>query len=200
MAKVCDAVQHAHQQGVIHRDLKPENILVEDSAGETQPKILDFGVARALDPEGQSTTQHTSVGQIVGTVAYMSPEQAGGDPIAVDTRADVYALGVICFELLSGRLPYKINAASVAESVRAIVQDEPAPLSTVVGDRSVRGDVTTIVGKALEKEKSRRYQSAAEMGADIRRYLRDQRSPRIGPAPFINCENSRGAIRAWSRA
>ena len=173
IARICDAVRHAHQRGVIHRDLKPDNILVEDAgAGEPQPKILDFGVARVIDPSGQTTTLHTSAGQIVGTVAYMSPEQASADPAQTDTRADVYALGVICFQLLADRLPYKLNNASVAESVRVIVQDEPTQLASI--DRKLKGDVTTIVGKALEKEKNRRYQSAAEMAADIRRYLRDE--------------------------
>lgn len=173
LAKVCDAVQHAHERGVIHRDLKPDNILVEEQPdGSPQPKILDFGVARVIDPEGQTTTLHTSAGQIVGTVAYMSPEQASGQPEQIDTRSDVYALGVIGYQLLCGRLPYKLSTASVAESVRTIVQDDPAPLSTVV--RSLRGDVTTIVGKALVKEKDRRYPSAAEMAADLRRYLRDE--------------------------
>src|SRR5262249_40408939 len=127
VARICDAVQHAHQRGVIHRDLKPQNILIDDSGTEPQPKILDFGVARVVDPEAKTTTLHTSVGQIVGTVAYMSPEQAGADPAEIDTRADVYALGVICYELLAGKLPYRVNPRSVAESVRAIVQDEPTP-------------------------------------------------------------------------
>jgi tetratricopeptide (TPR) repeat protein len=174
VARVCDAVEHAHQRGVIHRDLKPDNILVDDhgGAGEVQPKILDFGVARVVDPDAQHTTLHTSVGQIVGTVAYMSPEQAAADPAELDTRSDVYALGVICYELLSGRLPYKLNRTNVAESVRAIAHDEPTPLASI--DRSLRGDVTTIVGKALEKEKARRYGAAAEMAADIRRHLKDE--------------------------
>ncbi len=174
VARVCDAVQHAHERGVIHRDLKPDNILVDESgpAGAPQPKVLDFGVARAVDPDGQQTTLHTSVGQIVGTVAYMSPEQAAADPSELDTRSDVYALGVICYELLCGRLPYKLNKASVAESVRAIVHDEPVPLSAV--DRALRGDVTTIVAKALEKDKARRYASSAEMAADVRRFLSDE--------------------------
>jgi non-specific serine/threonine protein kinase/serine/threonine-protein kinase len=172
MARICDAVQHAHERGVIHRDLKPDNILVDDSAGAPQPKILDFGVARVVDPDAQHTTIHTFVGQIVGTVAYMSPEQASANPTEIDTRSDVYALGVICYQLLSGRLPYKLNQGSVAESVRTIVQDDPTPLSTLV--RSLRGDVTTIVGKALEKDKSRRYTTAAEMAADIRRHLKDE--------------------------
>jgi serine/threonine protein kinase/tetratricopeptide (TPR) repeat protein len=181
MARICDAVHHAHQQGVIHRDLKPDNILIDESQPDSlQPKILDFGVARIIDPESQTQTLHTSAGQIVGTVAYMSPEQANADPTSIDTRSDVYALGVICYQLVSGQLPYRLNTASVAESVRAIVQDEPTPLSTV--DRSLRGDVTTIVGKALEKDKTRRYQSAAEMAADIRRHLRDEPITAVPPS------------------
>ncbi|CAN5486909.1 hypothetical protein BH09PLA1_BH09PLA1_05650 [soil metagenome] len=181
MARICDAVHHAHQQGVIHRDLKPDNILIDESQPDSlQPKILDFGVARIIDPESQTATLHTSAGQIVGTVAYMSPEQANADPASIDTRSDVYALGVICYQLVSGQLPYRLNTASVAESVRAIVQDEPTPLATV--DRTLRGDVTTIVGKALEKDKSRRYQSATEMAADIRRHLRDEPITAVPPS------------------
>jgi tetratricopeptide (TPR) repeat protein len=186
LARICDAVHHAHQRGVNHRDLKPDNILIDDSGVEPQPKILDFGVARVIDPAGQTTTLHTSVGQIVGTVAYMSPEQAGGNPDEIDTRADVYALGVIGYELLSGKLPYRVNQASVAESVRAIVQDEPAPLSTI--DRSLRGDISTIVGKALEKDKSRRYPSAAELAADIRRFLRDEPIAAHAPSTFYQLQ------------
>jgi tetratricopeptide (TPR) repeat protein len=172
LADMCDAVQHAHQRGVIHRDLKPDNILIDESGGAAHPKILDFGVARVVDPESQTTTLHTSAGQIIGTIAYMSPEQASGQPSEIDTRSDVYALGVISYQLLCGQLPYRINLGNIAESVRTIVQDDPTPLSSV--DRSLRGDVTTIVGKALEKDKSRRYASAAEMASDIRRCLKHE--------------------------
>jgi non-specific serine/threonine protein kinase/serine/threonine-protein kinase len=163
-----------------------------------QPKILDFGVARVIDPDAQHTTLHTSAGQIVGTIAYMSPEQASAHPNEIDTRSDVYALGVICYQLLSGQLPYKLNKASVAESVRTIVQDDPTPLSTVV--RSLRGDVTTIVGKALEKDKSRRYATAAEMASDIRRHLRDERFRRTRQARSTSSASSPGEIRPWSLA
>jgi eukaryotic-like serine/threonine-protein kinase len=167
MAKVCEAVHHAHQRGLIHRDLKPGNILV-DEAG--QPKILDFGVARVTDSDVEAT-QRTDVGQLVGTLAYMSPEQVLADPLALDTRSDVYALGVILYQLLAGRLPYQVSP-KVHEAVRTIQEDDPAPLSSI--NRSYRGDVETIVSKALEKDKARRYASAADLGGDIRRYLQDE--------------------------
>jgi eukaryotic-like serine/threonine-protein kinase len=168
IAEVCDAVQHAHQKGVIHRDLKPANILVDESG---RPKVLDFGVARVIDADVNTTVQ-TGVGQLIGTIPYMSPEQVSGDPGEVDTRSDVYALGVVLYELLSGRLPHDVKDRSAAEMVRAIAQDEPSRLSSV--SRTLRGDLETIAAKALEKDRSRRYQSAAELGADLRRFLRDE--------------------------
>ena len=166
IARVCDAVGHAHQRGVIHRDLKPANILVDETG---QPRVLDFGVARATDADDRPTTLQTDMGQLLGTLPYMSPEQAGGDPDAIDTRSDIYSLGVVAYELLAGRLPYKVDRAAVPEAVRVIQQDEPTPLSTI--DRSLRGDVETIVLKALEKDRARRYDSAEAFAADIRRYL-----------------------------
>ncbi len=166
VARVCDAVQHAHQKGVIHRDLKPGNILVDQTG---QPKILDFGVARATDADLQTLTLQTSDGQLVGTIPYMSPEQVSGDPQQVDTRSDVYALGVILYELLTGRLPHDVRSTPIPEAVRKIREDQPPRLGSM--DRSFRGEIETIVGKALEKDKARRYQTAFDLAADVRRYL-----------------------------
>jgi tetratricopeptide (TPR) repeat protein len=168
MIKICDAVHHAHQRGIIHRDLKPGNILVDETG---QPKILDFGVARVTDSDAQATRQ-TDVGQLIGTVAYMSPEQVLADPLELDIRSDVYTLGVILYELLSGELPYNFRNKLLHEMVQTIREEEAPSLSAM--NRIYRGDIETIVAKALEKEKARRYASAAELGADIRRYLDDQ--------------------------
>jgi serine/threonine protein kinase len=167
VARICDAVQHAHQRGLIHRDLKPANILVDESG---QPRILDFGVARLTDSDAQATRQ-TDVGQLIGTLAYMSPEQVSGDPEEIDTRSDVYALGVILYEVLAAKAPYAIGR-QIHEAVRAIREEEPTRLSSV--NRAYRGDVETIVAKALEKDKTRRYNSAADLAADIRHFLNDE--------------------------
>jgi tetratricopeptide (TPR) repeat protein/tRNA A-37 threonylcarbamoyl transferase component Bud32 len=167
LAKICDAVEHAHRCGIIHRDLKPGNILVE---GTGQPKILDFGVARVTDSDAQATRQ-TDLGQLIGTLAYMSPEQVLADPLELDTRSDVYALGVILYELLAKQLPYPISR-NLQEAMRAIREEDPTRLSSI--SRDYRGDVETIVAKALEKDKARRYSSAAFLAADIRHYLSDE--------------------------
>ena len=136
-----------------------------------QPKILDFGIARVTDSDVQATLQ-TSAGEVVGTLPYMSPEQIAADPLELDTRSDVYALGVILYELLARRLPIDVSRRNLTEAARAITDDEPAPLREA--DTTLDGDVERIVTKALEKQKNERYQSAADLAADIRRYLADE--------------------------
>jgi len=177
-AKVCNAVHHGHQKGIIHRDLKPANILV-DSAGE--PKVIDFGIARATDSDIAITTQ-TDVGQLVGTLQYMSPEQCDADPHDLDTRSDVYTLGVLLYELLSGELPYEATGTTIYEATRRIKEDTPRRLSTI--NAKLRGDVETIVLKALEKDRDHRYQSAAGLAADIERHLNGEPIAAQPPGPW----------------
>jgi len=166
---VCDAVSHAHQKGVIHRDLKPANILVTD---EGCPKVLDFGVARLTESDVQMTSVRTDHGAIIGTLPYMSPEQVEGDVSRIDTRSDVYSLGVILYELLTDRPPYDVKGKSIAHAARVIAEEQPSPISSV--DRTLRGDLSTITQKALEKEPARRYASASDLAADVTRYLSDE--------------------------
>lgn len=166
MVQVCEAVEHAHQRGIIHRDLKPGNILVDESG---QPKILDFGLAHVTDSDAKATRQ-TDMGQLLGTLAYMSPEQVLADPLALDTRSDVYALGVVLYELLTNKMPYALTQ-NLHEVMQTIRETDPAALSSI--NRQYRGDIETIVAKALEKDRERRYGSAAELAADIQRYLQD---------------------------
>jgi tetratricopeptide (TPR) repeat protein len=164
--RICDAVHHAHQKSVIHRDLKPANILVDKTGC---PKILDFGIATATDSDVNLTTFQTDLGQLLGTLPYMSPEQVRGRPGDVDTRSDVYSLGVICYRVLSGRLPHELRDIALAEVSRVVAEEDPERLSLF--DRTFRGDIETIVAKALDKQRNRRYQSASDMGEDIQRFL-----------------------------
>jgi tetratricopeptide (TPR) repeat protein len=189
LAKVADAVQHAHARGIIHRDLKPGNILIDDhqptkaeasgsrtTPGAAQPKVLDFGVARLLD-QGEQHTALTEQGLLVGTVAYMSPEQLAGDPQTIDIRTDVYSLGVILFELLAERLPFDVLNTSIAEAARIIRDEEPSPLmSTRAGGSPSRvdRDLQTIVAKAMSKDRELRYATAAALADDLRRYLHNE--------------------------
>lgn len=163
LIEVCQGVQHAHLRGIIHRDLKPTNIVVDDAG---RPKVLDFGVSKAIVGD---TTMHTVTGQWLGTPLYMSPEQFTADADSIDTRCDVYALGAVGYELLSGGPPFSQSGRAAAQVVRQICEELP-PL---LGRRSpsLRGDVETIIAKALQKQPSDRYQSVAAFAADLQRYL-----------------------------
>jgi tetratricopeptide (TPR) repeat protein len=160
---ICQAVNYAHQRGVIHRDLKPSNIVVTEAG----PKILDFGLARITDADVAGASVMSEVGTIHGTLSYMSPEQTRGDSRDIDLRSDVYSLGVVLYELLSGTLPYSTRGMSVVQAIRAICEEPPKPLD-------LDADLSTIVMKALEKEPDGRYQSAAALAEDVERYLENQ--------------------------
>lgn len=164
-ANVCDAVDYAHQHGVIHRDLKPSNILVDEDG---RPHILDFGLAKLGGRNLDETAPVSMTGQVMGTLAYMSPEHASGQPGQVDMRSDVYALGVILYELLLGESPYDLGD-SFPEGLAAIISAEPSKPALRAG--GIDSEVSTIVLKALSKEKERRYPTAGALGADVLRYL-----------------------------
>lgn len=190
LAEIADAVQYAHQRGVVHRDLKPENILIEKAAdGRLAVKILDFGIARLTDGSGDAL--HTMVGQPMGTPAYMSPEQFAADPAGIDTRCDVYALGVIGYELFAGARPFDTTGMSLVQAARLIEATEPPALGTV--DKALRGDVETIVAKAMAKDRERRYPTGAALAEDLRRHLRDE--PILARPPSAAYQFSRFARR-----
>ena len=196
-ADLCAAVQHAHQKGVIHRDLKPSNVLVASYDGRPVVRVIDFGVAKAIGPALTEKTVYTGFAQMVGTPLYMSPEQAGSSGLDVDTRTDIYALGVLLYELLTGTTPFdveRLRAAGYDEVRRIIREEEPAWPSTRVStvglaattasanrgtdprrlSALIRGELDWIVMKALEKDRARRYDTASALAADVQRYLADE--------------------------
>lgn len=171
LAKVCSAVGHAHLRGVIHRDLKPSNVIV---SADGEPHVLDFGLAKWIASGAESSGRaslHTHSGQIMGTVPYMSPEQASGRHVDTDIRSDVYSLGVILFRQLTGHYPYDVTGP-IQETLAHITHTDPPRASSL--RRDIAGDVDAIVAKALCKEPSRRYQSAGELARDLHRWLRGQ--------------------------
>jgi WD40 repeat protein/serine/threonine protein kinase len=194
---VCQAIQHAHQKGIIHRDIKPGNVLMAVQDGNPIPKVIDFGVAKALHQRLTEESLYTEIGQVIGTLEYMSPEQAELSALDIDTRADVYALGVLLYELLTGTTPLdpkRLRTAAYSEIVRLIREVEPPRPSTRLTQskeslanlsvqrrtdpakltREVRGELDWIVMKCLEKDRTRRYETANSLARDVERYLRDE--------------------------
>ncbi len=204
MIRVCEAIEHAHQKGIIHRDIKPSNVLVTSEGSAPAPRVIDFGIAKAIHQPLTDSSLHTAVGQFIGTPEYMSPEQVESG-FNIDTRADIYALGVVLYELLVGSRPFgfRERALSFAEMQQAICEIDPARPSTRLSEsstdavaiarrhrlspsalkRRLRGDLDWIVMKALEKDRTRRYATASELAADIRRHL--DRQPVLAGPPSV---------------
>lgn len=174
--KVCEAVAHGHVNNVIHRDLKPGNILVEPNG---IPKIIDFGIARCVDASTGASTALTDMGRLIGTVQYMSPEQFSANPMNVDVRADVYALGVILYEMLTGRPPYEIRQKEIFDAARVVLQCRP--VSPAAYDPAISADVVRITDTCLQKDQRRRYANATELQDAVADYLGGKAVPDRNP-------------------
>jgi serine/threonine protein kinase len=206
---VCQAVHHAHQKGIIHRDIKPSNVLVGEQDGKPLPKVIDFGIAKAIDQRVMERATFTEMGSLVGTPEYMSPEQTLLSS-NIDTTTDVYSLGVLLYELLAGALPIegkRLREAGLAELLRVIREEDPPTPSEKVSQmadtagvaerrrtnpvslrRQLSGDLNWIVMKALEKDRGRRYPSVSEIAADIRRHLENKPVRASPPSGFYRAQ------------
>ncbi len=189
MIRLADAIQHAHDRGIIHRDLKPANVLITEGG---QPKVLDFGIARATGADVQRITTHTAHGQLMGTLAYMSPEQLRARSNEVDARSDVYALGVLLYRLLTDRLPFEIGNLAWPEAIQRVLETQPAPLAAA--NPLLRGPLEHVVARAMSRDVETRYQRAADLAADLQRFLdgrpiaRNTATAADGELPAATCE------------